>query len=79
MRELFENALSTVFPPERYVIQTAEEAKEWFRFEVPNHSKLDPFRPLGPWDSWAGNVKGGPIEASIEGYGRKRKTKRDRS
>jgi hypothetical protein len=58
MRPLIERILGVLFPVKRYRIKTGEEAREWFRFEAPNHHpEHDPFRPMGPRDSWAGKVK----------------------
>lgn len=49
---LIERMLSWLFPPK------LPRVDEWECIrEVPNHSTLDPFRPLGNWDSWAGHIK----------------------
>lgn len=52
MSSLFEYLLSVLFPPKIKVIETWEVTQE-----VSNYSQLDPFRPLGRWDSWAGHIK----------------------
>jgi hypothetical protein len=57
MRTLFERALSRLFPQKNRLIETPEDMDMWSRFEVPNHSDLDPFRPFGHWDSWVGHIK----------------------
>lgn len=54
---LFERALSVLFPIRNYKIKSADEAKTWFQYESSNHPQIDPFRPLGKYDSWAGNIK----------------------
>jgi hypothetical protein len=54
---LVERLLAFLFPLKPYKIKTPDEAKQWFQYEVSNHPDLDPFRPLGFFDSWAGHVK----------------------
>jgi hypothetical protein len=54
---LFECILSWFFPQKNLFIETPEDMELWSRFEVSNHPDLDPFRPFGHWDSWAGHVK----------------------
>lgn len=61
VRPLVEALLERLFPPS-FVIYTKTETPGsqldiWSRYEVPMYSKHDPFRPMGPFDSWAGNVK----------------------
>ena len=57
MHSLIEHALSRFFPQKNLLIEGPEDMDMWSRYEAPNHTDLDPFRPFGHWDSWAGNVK----------------------
>jgi len=54
MRELFERVLSVLFPPEPFLVE-ADDAL--YNYEVSNYPGIDPFRPFGHYDSWAGNIK----------------------
>jgi hypothetical protein len=65
MRPLIERVLSRLFPVKMYRIKTADEARYWMHFEAPNHhAELDPWRPMGPRDSWAGRTREVSREAS---------------
>jgi len=61
MRDIIESILSFFFPPCFCIVEKDQELGEhletWTRYEEPSYSELDPFRPLGRYDSWAGNVR----------------------
>lgn len=54
---MFERVLSVLFPVRNYKIKSPEEARIWFKYEASNHPEIDPHRPLGKYDSWAGNIR----------------------
>lgn len=54
MKVLFERALQSFFPPENNIIKTDEDRDHMMLYAVSNYSEIDPFRPFGHWDSWAG-------------------------
>lgn len=61
MKQLIERLLERLFPPAFTIHRTdriaGEDLKVWMYYEAPNHTKHDPFRPMGPYDSWAGHLK----------------------
>jgi hypothetical protein len=55
------NARVQVVEPRRHSVRdqiklTPDELDAFLRYEIPP-SELDPLRPMGHFDSWAGNVK----------------------
>jgi hypothetical protein len=81
MRILFERVLCKLFPPVTKIIETPEDADSFFKYAVSNHHDMDPFRPFGHWDSWAGHTEDKYKYLSIyasneahETHKRKRKT-----
>lgn len=81
--KFIEALLEFLFPPSFSIHDKShlpgDDLEVWLRYEVPNHTEHDPFRPLGYRDSWAGKTteksrfackKGGDVQASCDQYAR---------